>query len=913
MNPRTFARKLLVAGLLLSSVICAEEILPDGVTRVSPSELRIDRKYIGAPNLERPVPQGRVDVNPPWLHVQVPLPSNKKQAKLQQWQRRFYFKLSQDPACQHDVIASGPKRWSFYSPYRTLAKGTWYWTYGVAPAEHPDQPVWHSEIFSFVIGGDAITPAIPPSPAMALAAIHKRPQGPIAVCWPSDIGHMLPEKSWPELAARMKSDMAKALKRGEAPVRINLSAADAPAHLGKNPKRSFFEIKLRGLFTAEERRVDALLRGYLLTGDAKYKTLGMQRAIELEQQRASQIYQILGQSYVLRTHAFYNTVPLLMLDAFYEDLPVAQRQTFADVVLLLMDKHAAGHPHLHDQLEHAHFNQHDWQGDIKNLLIGSMVLCRHRPEIEDWFAYAYELWLYRSPALSRGDGGSMDGNGYLGVHDEPLTHLNWMLQRLTGYPFFAQRRWFSSFSQYMAYMNAPGNPGVPFCDGGDVSPSVFGLTEMLAHLCPDQPAHLWRLSSVGRRTVEDFSSDLVKGYKTMALLQMWQQTETPDLLKAVPPRETAAVFRDVGLAAMHSDLLDPQRNLVLTFHSSVNGSFQHMHPAQNAFCLGYGGEPLFWRSGYYNGGQAHDAMSYKASRAHNTLLIDGCMQGFDLGAYGWLPRFATGQRLSYVLGDASHAYNGLFPKYGVTNADRPLPKGFTALGVPIHRDNGFGKPGLKRYRRHVVMLRPNYVLLYDELEASTPVTWSFQLHALQAIEQRGPNCFSTRNHKGTGTATLFCAAPVTGTVSDQFFAPAVDEENKRGGKNPKQWHVDISTQKKCVANRFLTVIEVQSGAVTNAAPTPTGKGRIQLSLGDFIVSAELDPAKPAFLEVHDRQATCALVTGSDCDQIRLGSKQKQAQHRGATMLWEKLPQQPERFQEAIDQLPPVLLYGNRFQ
>ena len=49
------------------------------------------------------------------------------------------------------------------------------------------------------------------------------------------------------------------------------------------------------------------------------------------------------------------------------------------------------------------------------------------------------------------------------------------------------------------------------------------------------------------------------------------------------------------------------------------------------------------------------------------MIVDGLMQGFDLGAYGWIPRFATGKRISYVLGDASHAYNGMFPKYGITS------------------------------------------------------------------------------------------------------------------------------------------------------------------------------------------------------------------------------------------------------
>ena len=75
-----------------------------------------------------------------------------------------------------------------------------------------------------------------------------------------------------------------------------------------------------------------------------------------------------------------------------------------------------------------------------------------------------------------------------GVHDEPLTHVNWMLYRLTGFNYFKCKRWFSGFPVYMSYMNAVGNPGVPFSDGGDSSPGVPYLTEMLAYLCPDNPA-----------------------------------------------------------------------------------------------------------------------------------------------------------------------------------------------------------------------------------------------------------------------------------------------------------------------------------------------------------------------------------------------------------------------------------------
>ena len=139
---------LLFQSLELSA---AGEALPPGVRRVSPSELRIERDYLAEPGLARPVPQGTVDANPPWLHVQVPLPEGKQAARAQKWNRRFYFKLACDPDLTSSVIESGPKRWSFFSPYRVLATGAWYWTYGVAPAESPDRPAWTNPVYTFTV------------------------------------------------------------------------------------------------------------------------------------------------------------------------------------------------------------------------------------------------------------------------------------------------------------------------------------------------------------------------------------------------------------------------------------------------------------------------------------------------------------------------------------------------------------------------------------------------------------------------------------------------------------------------------------------------------------------------------------------------------------------------------------------
>ncbi|MCX7007712.1 MAG: DUF4962 domain-containing protein [Kiritimatiellaeota bacterium] len=916
MKPRMFT----LAALLLAPLVAllAADAPPSpqpNIQRISPSELRIECGSLLPKMLDKPIPQGVVDVNPPWLHVYVPVVDGtettnrgrKAKTATQKWNRRFYFKLAQDPELKKDVIESGPKRWSFFNPFRRLATGRWYWTYGLAPAESPDKPVWHKAVFSFVINGSEFAPAIPPTADDLLAAIKKRKTGPVTICTSEDIGHLLPTNSWPELTTQLQENCRKALKAGAEPVKMEISDKEYPAYMKDGPKAVYFIGKMRALFCVEERRIDALLRGYLLTGEEQYKKLGIQRAIELEQLRKTKRYSILGQEDTLEKHALYNTVPLLMVDAFYDDLPPAQQQPFLALVEeVIGGKSGGSSPDMHEMIEHVFFNQHAWQQKVQNLLMGAIILCRYKPEYEDWVKYAYEVWLYRSPALSRTDGGSMDGNGYLAVHDEPLTHSGWVLHRLTGFNFFQHKRWFANFPTYMSIVNAHGNPGPAFCDGGDGGADVSYLGEMLAYLCPEIPCSGWRFKSVGRRDLKYFAADMNKGNRAWDMLSLWNRYPPPNVATAHPPGVLAACFRDVGVAAMHTDLTDPSRNLVVNFNSAPAGSYQHVHPAQNAFGIAYGGEPLFWRTGYYNGGGEHDILSYKCSRAHNTILAGGMVQGFDVAAYGWLPRFATGQRISYVLGDASQAYTGTYPKY--TNRKTPVE-------VPITPAYGFGKPGVTRFRRHVVLLRPSHVLIYDELTAEKPITWTFQLHSLKPITQLGNAWFKGANAHAIGSARLFCVAPVTGSVTDKFLGTPVDEENKRKGQNPPNWHVTITTKDALPATRFLTIIEVTPTNEPNyklIEPIAEGTGRIRLRAGDFTVIAELDAGQPAFLSVRSDDGKCALVTGPAAEQLQLGGETRTAKLKGSTLLLEKETSQGDIFVEESDHLPDALIYGNLY-
>lgn len=50
-------------------------------------------------------------------------------------------------------------------------------------------------------------------------------------------------------------------------------------------------------------------------------------------------------------------------------------------------------------------------------------------------------------------------------------------------------------------------------------------------------------------------------------------------------------------------------------------------------------------------------------------------------------------------------------------------------GLTQTPDNGFGETPLKKYRRHIFLLHPYTVVIYDELESSENVRWDWLLHS----------------------------------------------------------------------------------------------------------------------------------------------------------------------------------------
>ena len=107
---------------------------------------------------------------------------------------------------------------------------------------------------------------------------------------------------------------------------------------------------------------------------------------------------------------------------------------------------------------------------------------------------------------------------------------------------------------------------------------------------------------------------------------------------------------------MNSDRKDIKNNLRISIKSSPMGPLAHTHAEHNTFNIAFKGKRLFYNSVIVHGWVLPYSAWYKHTQGHNGILVDQKGQLYDVGAYGFIPRFITGESLSYAVGDGSHAY-----------------------------------------------------------------------------------------------------------------------------------------------------------------------------------------------------------------------------------------------------------------
>jgi hypothetical protein len=337
----------------------------------------------------------------------------------------------------------------------------------------------------------------------------------------------------------------------------------------------------------------------------------------------------------------------------------------------------------------------------------------------------------------------------------------------------------------------------------------------------------------------------------------------------------ARAFRETGVVAMHTNLADTAHDLFVGFRSSPWGSYGHAHADQNTFNIVVAGERLFYSSGYKVSDMDEHVLGwYKHTRGQNGILIDGKGQTYGTEGYGWIPRYLHGEQITYTVGDASRAYG---PKAGLT-----------------------------RFRRHLVLLRPSTVVVYDELSADHDAEWSWLLHSMEKITvEPGKQRLFGSAANARSRVDLFGSVPLKFEVTDHFAVPAVNwrgktKEGEEVNYADNQWHFTAASARKTVNMRFLAVIQISlegdQSVFTEVTPDKDGWVRA----GGWQIRAELDASKKPFLEVQSADGTAAFVTGKA--RIAVGGKENAATLPGSALLIENSGDK-RIAQEAVDELP----------
>ncbi|WCJ59674.1 DUF4962 domain-containing protein [Fontisphaera persica] len=451
-------------------------------------------------------------------------------------------------------------------------------------------------------------------------------------------------------------------------------------------------------------------------------------------------------------------------DWAYDALSPAERETVRKVMLRRVTdawnsgEVAQGTGHL-NRPYNSHGNR-TWHkiGECAIAMLGEL------PEAETWLDYAVNKFYACYPVWADDDGGWHEGLSYWSGY---MSKAVWWLQvaqsalKIDG----LQKPFFDQVGDFALYVAPPFTPNSGFGDLSYRPPSsgVGGMMEYFIRAQAGRPEG--RNAGYWHWWVEQHKMGREGG-----ILGFLYRANLPPLPPARPPVDvpTSKIFHGIGVASLHTTLLDSREDIHFLFKSSPFGTQSHGHNPHNTFQLNAFGEELLMTCGYrdLHGSRFHYQWVH-STRAHNGVLVDGEGQIKHTPApHGRIAAEKLTPAWDYLMGDATPAYGGR----------------------------------LTRAHRHVAFLKQGLIVLYDDLVAVKPATYQFMLHAAREF-----TVDAAQN-------TLRLEQPRAGVVV-KYLPPMPLAFRQWDGYDPKptrdfpnQWHVEAGTQAPLPALGMLTVM-----------------------------------------------------------------------------------------------------------
>lgn len=796
----------------------------------------------------------------------------------------YDVRLSQDVAFPPESTFSAEGlAWCLYNPHRALDQGRWYWQHRKSGGE------W-SDLQSFLITAETRS-WDPPTAEAFLASIPS--YHPRRLADAPHLAEFRKSAAGTREAARIQA-LADRYIGQPAPVEdesvADLKGADAKKtdKIQKDASKEIGNDLYKG--------IDPLCKAFLLTGDERYVETAIKWAMEASAWDPAGVTRIndFGDARVMLSMA-------TVYDTFYERLGESQRAALLSAVRARASYLFKTYI---NNKEAALLSNHVWQHIVHYFFDTAIAVHGDLPEAGTWLNYLYEIFLARAPVLGGKDGGWVHGLSYFRMNMETLVDIPQRIKQYTGFDFIAHTPWYAENTNYFLYGFPPGSAGTGFADNSHDLPeprdNYLAYADALSRL-QQNPYAAWYRDRIREVTSElkphiqaywrnDYVSDdrVEVRLEDTDMLQWNRLKYLYDIPGADPqsPAELpkARAFKGVGLVTMHAQSLDQlaDGNLFVAMRASPFGTYSHMLSDNNTFNMVYGGDRLFYHTGYKVAMSApHRQQYYKHTKSHNGILIDGEGQPYSTEAYAWIENFLTGDKLSYAVGNASNAYDSK-----AENMDA----------------------GLRTFKRHVLMLRPDIVVVYDELEAEKPVEWSYLLHSYNEIsldEKEG--ILATFNRAGHARVYLTGSSELVWSVTDEYEVPANnwrmirDEDGNLIEYTNDAWHFAAKSE-KTGRMRFLGVYQVrpkdgESEPEFNELQL-LAEGKIRV--GRWQISAELDAQKPAAVTVLNTIDGVAFTSGGALLELqgkRFSGRSPSAallveERNGELIVQETLPEPP---------------------